>query len=283
MDAPTAAKRPVARELHGESFIDNYAWLRDRENPETIAYLEAENRFTEASLDHLASIRSEIFEEIRSRVLEDDISAPARRGDWWYASETHEGSQYPTLVRMYGGPDGEHQVTLDVNEIAAGHDYTRLGTFNVSPSQRFALWSVDHDGSERFSLRIRDLESGTDLPGSHRGRLLLDSLVERRAIRVLHDCRRHPPPRHGLAPRDRPRSVRGRRGCRRTGQTDVPVDRSHQRPCPTDRLGEFVGNVERLVSSCRRPDRFLRGGASQTAGCRVPRRTPQRFMAHRHQ
>ena len=164
MDAPIAAKRPAVRELHGETFIDEYAWLRDREDPETVAYLEAENRVTEASMEHLASMRTEIFEEIRARVLEDDISAPARRGDWWYASETHEGSQYPTLVRMHGGPDGDRQVTLDVNQVAADHEYTRLGTFNVSPSQRFALWSVDHDGSERFALRIRDLETGNDLP-----------------------------------------------------------------------------------------------------------------------
>lgn len=163
MDAPIAPKRPSVRELHGETFVDDYAWLRDRDDPETIAYLEAENEYTEARLEHLAGMREAIFGEIKSRVLEDDISAPARRGEWWYASETHEGSQYPTLVRMRGGPDGERHVTLDVNDIAADHEYTRLGTFNVSPSQRLALWSVDHDGSERFEMRVRDLETGEDL------------------------------------------------------------------------------------------------------------------------
>ena len=113
MDAPIAPKRPSVRELHGETFVDDYAWLRDRDDPETIAYLEAENEYTEARQEHLADMREAIFGEIKSRVLEDDISAPAKRGEWWYASETHEGSQYPTLVRMRGGPDGERHVTLD--------------------------------------------------------------------------------------------------------------------------------------------------------------------------
>ncbi len=163
MNAPTASRRPIERELHGEKFIDAYAWMRDRSDAEVVAYLEAENEFTESCLSNLAGLREAIFEEIRSRVLEDDISAPAKRGDWWYASETAEGSQYPTLVRMHGAPDGERQVTLDVNGLAEGHEYTQLGTYSISPSQRYVMYSVDHDGSESYQLRIRDLESGADL------------------------------------------------------------------------------------------------------------------------
>ncbi|MDH3248392.1 MAG: S9 family peptidase [Acidimicrobiia bacterium] len=163
MNPPIAPRRPVHRELHGESVIDDYAWLRDREDTETLAYLQSENEFTEESLAHLADLRTTIFEEIRSRVLEDDISAPAKRDDWWYASETAEGSQYPTLVRMKGAPDGERHVTLDVNALAEGHEYTQLGTYNVSPSHRYLMYSVDHDGSESYRLRIRDLETGLDL------------------------------------------------------------------------------------------------------------------------
>ncbi len=151
------------RELHGESLIDDYAWLRDRSDSATIEYLVAENEFTEASMSHLAELRQRIFEEIRSRVLEDDVSAPAKRGEWWYASETAEGSQYPTLVRMKGAPDGERHVVLDVNALAEDHDYTQLGTYNISPSQRYVMYSVDHDGSESYQLRIRELETGRDL------------------------------------------------------------------------------------------------------------------------
>ncbi len=159
----------MRRELHGESTIDDYAWLRDREDAETLAYLQSENEFTEASLAHLADLRETIFGEIRSRVLEDDISAPAKRDDWWYASETAEGSQYPTLVRMKGGPNGERHVTLDVNALAEGHEYTQLGTYNVSPTHRYLLYSVDHDGSESYELRIRDLETGIDLDDTVEG------------------------------------------------------------------------------------------------------------------
>ncbi len=163
MNAPIAPRRPTSRDLHGETFTDDYAWLRDRTNTETIGYLESENEFTDSSLSHLGDLRKTIFEEIRSRVLEDDISAPAKRGQWWYASETSEGSQYPTLVRMKDAADGERQVTLDVNALAEGHDYTQLGTYNVSPTQRCVLYSVDHDGSESYRLKIRDLETGHDL------------------------------------------------------------------------------------------------------------------------
>jgi oligopeptidase B len=162
MNTPIASRRPTSRDLHGETFTDDYAWLRDRTDPETVSYLEAENEFTESSLAHLADLRQRIFEEIRSRVLEDDISAPAKRGEWWYASETAEGSQYPTLVRMKDAPDGVRHVTLDVNAIAEGHDYTQLGTYNVSPSQRYVLYSVDHDGSESYRLKIRVLATGRD-------------------------------------------------------------------------------------------------------------------------
>ncbi len=157
------------RELHGEAITDEYAWLRDREDDETLAYLHAENDFTEGALAHLSDLREVIFQEIRSRVLEDDISAPAKRDDWWYASETAEGSQYPTLVRMKGGPDGARHVTLDVNALADGHEYTQLGTYNVSPSHRCVLYSVDHDGSESYRLRIRDLENGIDLDDTVEG------------------------------------------------------------------------------------------------------------------
>lgn len=163
MDSPFAARRSVTRELHGEAFVDDYAWLRDRTDPATIDYLESENGFTERSLVHLDGLRQTIFEEIRSRVLENDVSAPAKRGEWWYASETSEGSQYPTMVRMHGGPDQDREVTIDVNDLAEGHEYTQLGTYTISPSQRYVLYSVDHDGSESYELKVRDLTSERDL------------------------------------------------------------------------------------------------------------------------
>jgi oligopeptidase B len=163
MQPPIAKRIPVVRELHGERFVDDYAWLRDRSDPDVIAHLEAENAYTEHATAHLAGLRTEIFEEIRSRTLETDLSAPVRRGDHWYASRTEEGMQYPVHVRMVGSPDGPEEVLLDVNALAAGHDFMAIGVFVVSPDGTRLAYSTDTDGSERFTLRIRDIASGEDL------------------------------------------------------------------------------------------------------------------------
>ncbi len=160
---PVAKKLPVQSSLHGTTRIDPYAWLRDRDDPDTIAYLEAENAYTEQETRHLEPLREEIFGEIKARTQETDLSAPARRGDWWYAGRTEEGKQYPIMVRRKGNPEGPEQVLLDLNEIAEGHEYLQLGVFSVSPDHNRLAWSIDTNGSELFELRIRNLETGLDL------------------------------------------------------------------------------------------------------------------------
>lgn len=164
MEPPVAKRIPTVRTLHGEEVVDEYAWLRDREDPDTLAYLEAENEYAEAATRHLSGLRERLFEEIRSRVRETDLSAPARRGDWWYATRTVEGGSYPVYVRRRGGPEGPEEVLLDVNELAAGHPYLRLGNVAVSTGHGLLAYSTDTDGSERYRLRVRDLSSGADLP-----------------------------------------------------------------------------------------------------------------------
>ncbi len=164
MPAPIAKIVPTVSTLHGITRVDDYAWLRDRENPDTIAYLEEENAFTKETLAPTEELRRTIFEEIKRRTQETDLSAPARRDEWWYATRTEEGRQYPTQVRMRGAADGPEQVLLDVNLLAKGHDYLQLGAFSVSPDHRLAAYSTDVDGSEYFTLRIRDLDTGLDLP-----------------------------------------------------------------------------------------------------------------------
>jgi oligopeptidase B len=147
---PVARRTPVERSLFGETVIDDYGWLRNREDPETLAHLAAENAYAESLLAPLASVRQAIFDEIVARTQQTDISAPARWGEWWYATRTEEGKQYPVYVRMRGGPDGPEQVLLDANEVAAGKDYLSIGVFKVSPDQRWLAYSVDIDGSESF-------------------------------------------------------------------------------------------------------------------------------------
>lgn len=179
--APPVAKRvPSQRTHHGDVVADEYAWLADRDDPDTLAYLSAENAFTEQATAHLAELRGTIFDEIKRRTQETDLSVPVRRGGYWYYARTEEGRQYPIHCRRAVEPGeteppptpdaGEHaglpgeQVLLDGNALAAGHDYFAMGTFDVSPDGRWLAYSVDFAGDERFTLRVKDLDTGELLP-----------------------------------------------------------------------------------------------------------------------
>ncbi|MGA1837381.1 S9 family peptidase [Herbiconiux sp. 11R-BC] len=180
MDAlpPQARRQPIERVHHGDTVIDAYEWLRDKENPEVITYLEAENAYTEQATAHLAGLRQSIFDEIKSRTLETDLSVPVRDGGHWYYTRTVEGSQYGVHCRApIAGPDdwtppqltpGEpvagEQVVLDDNTEAEGHEFYSLGSFDVSPDGMLLAYAVDTLGDERYTLRIRDLATGADLP-----------------------------------------------------------------------------------------------------------------------
>jgi len=156
---------------------DEYAWLTGKDNPETLGYLRAENAYTEAATAQLTALRDQIFGEIKARTQESDLSVPVRKGGWWHYSRTVEGRQYPVFCRRVVRPgelvppsaadgqplDGE-EVLLDGNELAAGHDFFSLGSFSLSPDQRWLAYSTDFAGNERFTLRVKDLATGTTLP-----------------------------------------------------------------------------------------------------------------------
>jgi oligopeptidase B len=137
--------------------------LRDRDDPATIEYLEAENAYSEEWFAPHAALREEIFQEIKSRVQETDEGVPARRGDWWYVSRTVEGKSYTIHCRGRSAETATDTVMLDENVEAEGQEYFHLGTLDVSQSQRLVAWARDLDGGEEYELRIRDLDSGTDL------------------------------------------------------------------------------------------------------------------------
>ena len=163
MEPPIAPRIPVERTLHGDTVVDDYRWLSDPKDPRTLAYLEAENAHTEAATRHLTALRDRIFDEIKQRTQETDLSAPVAKGGYWYATRTDEGRQYPTHVRMVGDPEGPEQVLIDVNALAEGHEYLRLGVLDVSPDGRWLAYSTDVDGSELYTLRFRDLDEERDL------------------------------------------------------------------------------------------------------------------------
>lgn len=175
--APRAAVHPTTRTHHGDDVVDDYEWLRDKEDAAVIAHLEAENAYTDARTAHLAPLRQRIFDEIKGRTLETDLSVPTRQGDWWYYGRTVEGKQYGIHCRApLASPDdwtppelrpgvevaGE-QVLLDGNEAADGHEFFSLGSFDVSTDGSRLLYGVDVEGDERYTLRVRDLQTGADL------------------------------------------------------------------------------------------------------------------------
>jgi oligopeptidase B len=172
-EAPRAKRTPRERTHHGDTVVDEYAWLADKDDPATLAHIEAENAYTGAATAHLAGLRERIFSEIKDRTQETDLSVPTRKGGFWYYERTVEGEQYAIRCRRAARPgevappdtsDGAplpgEQVLLDGNELAAGHDFFALGTFHVSQDGRWLAYSVDFDGDERFTLRIKDLATG---------------------------------------------------------------------------------------------------------------------------
>jgi oligopeptidase B len=176
---PLAPGRPHDLVAHGDRREDDWYWLRDRDDPEVIAYLQAENAYTDEVLAPLGDLRRVLFEEIRGRIKETDVGAPARKGTWWYYSRTVEGQQYAihcrradperrlTAVEVLAlageGAPGE-EVLLDGNQLAAGSEYFSLGVFDLSPDQTCLAYAVDLTGGERYTLRFRDLAAGLDLP-----------------------------------------------------------------------------------------------------------------------
>lgn len=175
---PVAKRVETRREHHGDVFVDPYEWLRNKESPEVIAYLEAENEFVDRKTAHLEPLRQRIFDEIKARTKETDLSVPTRRGEWWYYARTFEGKQYRVQCRCpVNNPDdwdpptldentevpGE-QVLLDSNVEAEGHDFFALGAALVSLDANLLAYSVDTVGDERYTLRFRDLRTGEQYP-----------------------------------------------------------------------------------------------------------------------
>ncbi|MDQ1430761.1 MAG: oligopeptidase [Actinomycetota bacterium] len=175
--APLAPARPTSLRHDGDVRIDPWFWLRERDDPEVLAYLEAENAYTRDALSHLAPLRTRLFDEIVGRVQETDASAPIRLAPYEYFSRTIEGQQYGVHCRRPAGggalPDplaapgttpGE-TVILDENELADGHDYFAVGDLTISPDQNLAAFSTDINGGERYELRFRTCPTPDGDPG----------------------------------------------------------------------------------------------------------------------
>ncbi|WP_116999808.1 S9 family peptidase [Desertimonas flava] len=170
---PVAPTRPHVWERPTGPAEDPWAWMRDKDDPELIAYLHAENAYADEffAADGRAELVDGLYEEIKSRVQETDLSVPVRHGGWWYVTRTIEGEAYPVFCRsrdeaalQEAGPAAPATVMLDCNVEAAGHEYFDVNAVEPSPDHSLIAWSFDPDGSEKYTVRVRDLVTGRDLP-----------------------------------------------------------------------------------------------------------------------
>lgn len=171
---PQPRREEQVREFHGRRFADPYEWMRQKESPELLEHLQAENAYTEARTEHLKDLTEAVYQEVKARVQETDLSLPVRSGDFWYFSRSEEGKSYGATCRVPlrnkddwtppviepGVPAADEEVLLDSNVLAEGHEFFSLGAASVSYNGKFLAYSVDYEGDERFTLFIKDLETG---------------------------------------------------------------------------------------------------------------------------
>jgi len=157
---PSARPQHTETTIHGHVLVDDYAWLRDKENPETIAYLQAENSYTDSIMEPTKVLQETLYREMLSHIKETDVSVPFRDGDYWYYTRTEEGQQYPIYCRKAGSLDAEESIILDVNELAKGESFMSLGAFTVSDDGNLLAYSIDNKGFRQYTLQVKDLRTG---------------------------------------------------------------------------------------------------------------------------
>jgi oligopeptidase B len=170
LSLPIARKEHKETVLHGTVLVDDYAWLRDKENPEVSGYLEAENAYAEAVMAPLAGLRDDLYQEMLSHVKQTDVSVPFRDGDWWYLTRTEEGKQYAIHCRQRGNAagaeaDAPEQVILDGNQLAEGHAFFDIGATDITRDGKWLAYSTDTTGFRQYTLHIKNLETGETLAG----------------------------------------------------------------------------------------------------------------------
>jgi oligopeptidase B len=163
---------PVAKKIHTENHInggilvDDYHWLREKSNPEVARYLEAENAYTDSIMKPTEVLQKKLYDEMLSHIKETDVNVPYKEGDYFYYSRWEAGKQYPILARKRDALSAPEEITLDVNELAKGEKFMSLGTFEVSDDGKLLAYSTDNTGFRQYSMHVRDLGAGKDLPDS---------------------------------------------------------------------------------------------------------------------
>jgi len=164
MMPPKAPKKQQLLEIHADKRIDNYFWLNQRDTPEVLSYLEAENEYFTYKTKHTEAFQKALFKEMKSRIKEDDESVPYKYNGYWYFSRFQEGKEYPIYLRCADQPNAQEEVLFEVNQMAQGHKFYQFAEFSVSPDNKWASFSVDTRGRRMYSLFIKNLETGEVLP-----------------------------------------------------------------------------------------------------------------------
>lgn len=167
---PVAATRPHETYIHDLTLTDNYFYLREKESPDVVAYLEAENAYTESVMKPTEAFQEDLYREILGRIKETDEQVPYRDGDYFYYTRTEQGKQYPIYCRKSGSLETDEQVVLDLNEIGKDQKFTGLGVFNVSDDGNLLAYAVDSTGFREYRFYLKDLRTG-ELLGDNLGNI----------------------------------------------------------------------------------------------------------------
>ncbi|MDY0078064.1 MAG: S9 family peptidase [Bacteroidales bacterium] len=166
MQAPVATKKPHELTAHDNTRIDDYYWLNERENPEVIAYLEAENAYTDNVLAHTTQLQQALYDEMLGRIKQTDISVPYKLNGYYYYSRYEEGKEYPIYCRKKGSQDSVEEIMLNGNEMAEGYPYFEIGGWEISADNNLLAYSVDTVSRRQYTIYIKDLSSGEIYPQS---------------------------------------------------------------------------------------------------------------------
>ncbi len=163
---PTAPKRPHTITQHGETRIDNYYWMRDRQDPDVLKYLRAESDYLEEVMGHTRPLQDMLYAEMKSRMLETDSTVPEKRGDYFYYTREETGFQYPIFCRKKGSLESPEEILLDQNQLAEVKPFCSVGAFTVSPDGNKLAYSLDVEGTEVYTVYVKDLTTGMIYPES---------------------------------------------------------------------------------------------------------------------
>jgi oligopeptidase B len=164
LQPPKARIEPTSLVTHGHERIDNYYWLRNRDDPEVLAYLQAENEYTAASMAHTQELQAVLVQEISGRLREDDSSVPSREGDYLYYERFEEGAEYPIYARKQGSMEAQEEIILDANRMGQDQAYFRTGAFEVTKDGQTLAFAVDTVGRNSYTIRFKDLNTRDFLP-----------------------------------------------------------------------------------------------------------------------